>query len=151
MTKKSSDCYEAVFNFIRNQIFDLKPAIIMTDWEAGMRCAIRRTFPDCALKGCWYHYCAAIRKKLISLGLRHELKKNAKARITKQMIMSLPLLPNEKFDEGYAYIKSLTKEHKLWKKFENFFAYYDSYWICQVTFGINSFNGLKLNSWSRAA
>lgn len=64
MTNKTAECYTAVFNFIKNNIFDLKPAIIMTDWETGLRCAIRTCFPNSTLKGCWYHYCAALRKKV---------------------------------------------------------------------------------------
>lgn len=104
----------------------------MTDWESGMRCAIRTVFPDSVLNGCWYHYCAALRKKLISFGLYGLLKKNANARLIKQMMLSLPLLPHEMFEEGYAHVKLLAKEYQLGNKFKLFFKYYDNYWIGQV-------------------
>lgn len=132
MTRKTAECYTAVFNYIKKYVFDLKPAIIMTDWESAMRCAIRTSFPGSVLKGCWYHYCAALRKKLISFGLHRLLKKNANARLIKQMMFSLQLLPPEMFEEGYAHVKRLAKEYKLENKFKLFFKYYDGYWISQV-------------------
>lgn len=132
MTSKSADCYTAVFNYIKKNVFDLKPAIIMTDWEAGLRSANRTCFPTCILKGCWYHYCTALRKKVLRLGLYDELKSNANSRLIKKMMMSLPLLPPELFEEGYAHVKNFAHEHKLREKFKCFFAYYDRYWIAQV-------------------
>lgn len=142
MTSKSADCYTAVFNYIKEYVFDLQPTTIMTimtDWETGMRCAIRTCFPNCALKGCWYHYCAALRKKMLKLGLHSDLKLNANARLIKQMMMSLPLLPSEKFAEGYEHIQTLTKEHDLWNTFKHFFTYFNSYWIAQVSFSYCDF------------
>lgn len=139
MTKKSADCYAAVFNYIKNHVFDLKPAMIMTDWEAGMRCAIRTCFPNSILKGCWYHYCAALRKKLLRFGLHRELKENALARLIKQMMMSLPLLPQEMFEEGY------THTSKIWQRSINFGANSNVFLHIMTTIGFVRYIYLKFD------
>lgn len=132
MSNKSAECYTAAFNFIEKSIFKLEPANIMTDWELGMRSAIRKCYPKATLRGCWFHYCSAIRKKLLKLGLHFDLKISADARMIKKMIMSLPLLPSEKFAEGYEYILQLAKECQLLNTFKHFFSYFQSYWVAQV-------------------
>lgn len=132
MSSRKAECYAAVFNFIDEKIFKLEPSSIMTDWEAGMRKALRSCYPNAMLRGCWYHYCAAIRKKCLTLGLHGTLQSCANARFIKQQIMSLPLLPTEHFECGYAYIKSMAKNMNLTSTFEPLFEYFDRYWIGQV-------------------
>lgn len=42
MTNKSSACYQAAFDYIDKNIFKLNPAEIITDFETGLRHAIRK-------------------------------------------------------------------------------------------------------------
>lgn len=42
MTKKTKKAYLAVFKYIEDKLFKLKPAQFMTDYEDGMRSAIRK-------------------------------------------------------------------------------------------------------------
>lgn len=132
MSNRKAQSYEAVFNFIENRIFKLKPKGLMTDWEAGMRNALRKCYPEATLRGCWYHFCAAIRKKCLVIGLHSILKCNADARLIKKLITSLPLLPPENFEEGYAHIKNMANEFDLSSEFETLFSYFENYWINQV-------------------
>lgn len=37
MSRKTADCYEAVFKFVEKKLFKLQPAVFMTDYEDGMR------------------------------------------------------------------------------------------------------------------
>lgn len=104
---------------------------MITDFEAGMRKAIREYFPNIILRGCWYHYCAAVRKKCIKLGLHYVLKTNAYAKMILKQVMSLPLLPFECFDEGLAHIKRVVSQCGLSKTFARFFIYF-VFWIEEV-------------------
>lgn len=96
-----------------------------------MRKAIKECYPKTVLRGCWYHYCAAIRKKCIKLGLHFVLKTNAYAKMILQQVMSLPLLPSECFDEGLAHIKRAVIQCSLSKTFAKFFKYF-VFWIQEV-------------------
>lgn len=49
-----------------------------------------------------------------------------------KMISNLPLLPEENFTAGYKYIHRTATEHKLTKKFDKLFKYFERTWIAEV-------------------
>lgn len=132
MTKRTSVCYQAMFKYINKNVLKLEPGEIVTDFESGLRHAIRKKFPNVRLRGCWYHYCAALRKKLLLLVGGSLLKTSPMAIIIKKQLMCLPLLPTESFHEGYQSILQLTNSCGFTDRFKSFFSYYESYWFSQV-------------------
>lgn len=68
MSNRLTECYSAVFNFIETNVFKLEPTEFITDFEPSMRKAINTVYPGIALRGCWFHYCRAIKKMAIKLG-----------------------------------------------------------------------------------
>lgn len=132
MSERTSACYQAVFKYIEDKIFKLEPSEIITDFETGMRHAINKFYPDVILRGCWYHYCAALRKRLLKLGLHQLLKTNYFAKCVKKMLMNLPLLPVERFIEGYEYIISSAKDNSIFNEFKGMFKYFEEYWFAVV-------------------
>lgn len=131
MTSRSNECYTAVFKYIEQHIFELKPDEIITDFEAGLRIAVNQYYPRAILRGCWYHYCAKIREKFSKLGLSTLIKNNPFARLIKYELMNLPLLPAEYFSQGYSHIQRLARNHNLEGQLRKIFEYFD-YWIEQV-------------------
>lgn len=134
MTRRTTEIYEDVLRFIEERILKLKPAEFITDFEAAMRKAIRRRYRKAVLRGCWYHYSAAIRKKLAKLNLLGLMKHNIGARTIKVMMQALPLLPPECFMQGYRHVKYLAREWKVFAKFSKFFSYFENFWIAEVCF-----------------
>lgn len=132
MTHKTTECYVDVLNYIENNVLKLEPREFITDFEGGMRKAIEICYPAAVLRGCWFHFCAALRKKAIELGLKAILKCNAEARLIRSMLMCLPLLPAESILDGYDYIIERAKNGKLLSKFSKLFKYFHSYWLKQV-------------------
>lgn len=126
MTRKTTECYAAVFEFIEKNIFQLEPYEFITDFEEGMRNAIREQYPNTTLRGCWFHYCAAIRKK------SKLPKKNADAKLIRKELMSIPLLPSDYIVEGYLHVKESALECGLSDEFAVLFEYYENYWLPQV-------------------
>lgn len=131
MTSKSQQCYAALFEFIETHIFHMEPNEIITDFEDGLRNAIRNQWPEVILRGCWYHYSVCICKKFIALGLGTLLKTNRFARQIKSMILCLPLLPVPLFNEGLNFIKKRAKNRGLSARLNPFFNYFN-YWAKQV-------------------
>lgn len=134
MTNKTSTCYQSVFKFIEKNVLKLEPDEIITDFERGLRHAIREYFPKTRLRGCWYHYCAALRKRLLKqLGYKL-FKSNQQATILKKQLMCLPLLPTGHFNDGYQHIKRKAAEWGLANNFEKFFKYFEKYWFAEVKY-----------------
>lgn len=132
MSNKTYACYNAVFKYIEKEIFHLEAAEFMTDFEGGLRKALAKVYPNTQIRGCWFHYCKAIRKKSRALGLESLQKKNVNASMISKELMSLPLLPSEKFTEGFEQIKRLTEEHELVNEYKGLFEYFENYWLKQV-------------------
>lgn len=109
----------------------MKPVQFITDFESGMRKALSLSYPHVIIKGCWYHFCCAISRNMVSLGLNTLLRSNPEAKLIKYEILSLPLLSKEQFYEGYNYIKTEVKKIGLESSFEPFFEYF-KYWLNEV-------------------
>lgn len=132
MTRKTTKAYIAVFKYIEEKLFKLKPSQFMTDYEEGMRSAIRKYWSNVSIRGCFFHFCRAILKRCRKLGMVKFLRRNPTGKRIQKSIMSLPLLPADRIMEGYENIKNFTRECGLWKKFSAIFNYFDQYWLPQV-------------------
>lgn len=131
MSNRTAESYQAVIKYIEENIFQLEPASLMTEWELGMRKALKICYPGCILRGCWYHYCSSLRKKCIKHGLDCLLKTNESAKRISQQFMSLTLLPKEHFQTGLNYIKRLSPDYQLSVAFRSFLSYLN-FWVRQV-------------------
>lgn len=135
MSRKTSDLYIEVLKYIETNIFEMKPSNFMLDFEMGMRKAIKEVYPYATLNGCWFHYCSAIRRKMIKLGFCKQIKNTtSNVRFIYRMIHALPLLPSGMFLNGYNFIKSESQKLKLEKTLRTFFSYFESYWINMVCY-----------------
>lgn len=129
MSGKSAELYKQVFQYIENNVFKMKPSQFMTDFEAGMRKAIEECYPNAILHGCWYHFCAAIRRKLVTLQLYQLIVEVPSAMAIYRMILNLPLLPSEFILEGFQVIKKIARDRKLYKQFKSLFEYFENFWL----------------------
>lgn len=129
MTRKTAESYKALFEYIEKEIFKLKPVEFMTDYEDGMRLAIKKHWPTVTIRGCWFHYSKAILKRCRKLGLAKLLKENDNAKAIKKQLAALPLLPANQIEEGFTVIKKLATKKKLSKRFERLFSYVGRYWL----------------------
>lgn len=135
MTRKTADCYIAVFKLIEEKLFKMQPAEMMTDFEDGMRLAIKRVWPDIVLRGCWFHFCRSILRKSVKLGMKKLIKKNRRAKVVRKALMCIPLLPADKLQDGFDCILEYARSRNLIKRFHRLFSYVQSYWLdSQVSF-----------------
>lgn len=130
MTNKSTDAYTTVFNYIENHVFKLKPSRFMTDFEEGMRKAIKICYPNATLNGCWYHFKAAVRKRCIKEGVRI---KEGNARTIYRMLLNLPLLPPDSIVMGFSIIMETARSLRVSKPFKKIFNYFQGYWMKVVS------------------
>lgn len=133
MTRKTAGSYGAVIKFIEDNLIKLQPTETMTDYEEGLRLAIKNRWPETRIRGCLWHYKRAIDKKCKNLGMTSFLKKNKHARKVKAMLANLPLLPEDLLIEGYESIKKFAIRKRVNRRFAPVFSYFESYWLKQVS------------------
>lgn len=133
MSGKTAELYKQVFDFIEKKLIQLHPIQFMADFEAGLRKAINEHYPHAILYGCWYHFCAAVRRKFLKLQMYQLITKVPAARKIYRMILSLPLLPSESILNGYNIVKQEAATKSLTERFGAIFQYFEQYWLLIVS------------------
>lgn len=131
MTRKTTEAYLSVFRYIEQNLFELKPKEFMTDYEDGMRAAIRKHWPKAEIRGCWFHLKRAVNRRCRAKGMKRILGKNANARKIKRMLANIPLLPSTQIVDGFTSVTKFAADKKLDKTFAGVFKYFDGYWLKQ--------------------
>lgn len=139
MSRKSDDLYSAVFKYIEKKVFQMEAKQFMCDFETGLRSSIRKCYPKAILYGCWFHFCSALRRRMLSHHLYKLISENLDAAMIYQMMLSLPLLPSKFVVKGYKFIKKEARKRRLFNNFDEFFEYFDSFWMKLVSSTSNSF------------
>lgn len=110
----------------------MQPTEIMTDFEAGMRKAIRSVFPEAVLRGCYFHFKKAVRTKCDKLMLRSLIKSNEHAASIVAKLQNLPLTPPNQTKKAYNLIKKQAKKVGLHKEMAQLFTYFERFWVVKV-------------------
>lgn len=122
-----------MFQYIENNVFQLNPKSFMTDFETGLRSALRHVYPDSEVKGCHFHYCQAIRKNASKMpNFFSSLYLNDTANVIYHKMLALPLLRLNDILPAYQKLKEECLSENLKNIFESFLIYYERQWIVKV-------------------
>lgn len=129
MSRKSQDCYTAVFKYINEKIFFLRCRTFITDFERAMRNALRNTYPESSLTSCWFHFCQAIKRKVSQTPRLFELiRRNTNAAFIYRQFQCLPLLPEKEIVTTFNKLRSIAENFNK-KAFSSFVKYYKQQWL----------------------
>lgn len=133
MTKKSTEAYKAVFAYINDNIFDLNASSFMTDYESGLRKALKEMYPTAKMVSCWFHFCQAVRRKCSKIpNFFAKIQKNEAAERLFLKFLALPLLPADKILEAFNMLK-LAANATSGIPFKSFLKYFESQWLQKVS------------------
>ena len=97
MTNRSEEIYIKLFEELTDlgeqAILNLLPPIIITDFEQAVINATRSEFPDSIHKGCFFHLCQNLWRKIQSEGLAIEYGNNEDFSIKLRYLTALAFLP----------------------------------------------------------
>lgn len=127
MTKKSQAAYSHLFKTIE-KTWSLKPTSIATDFEKGLRNALKQQYPGVQLIGCWFHYTQALLRKAKKIsGFLQFLKTNENAKKLYRKFKNLPLIREDKIILAFTMFKN---EAKIFgARFTTFIKYFEDEWI----------------------
>jgi hypothetical protein len=111
MTSKSEEMYKKLFEVLielGNQSgLDLSPPFIITDFEQAAIKAARAEFPNSSNKGCFFHLCQNLWKKIQSERLANEYGNNEEFSIKLRHITALAFLPPAEIPAAFDQVKLL--------------------------------------------
>ncbi len=100
---KSQTTYQRLFTTLKAAATDnntpLNPTTIFMDFETAARNAAETAFPAATLKGCLFHYCQRIWKKVQTLGLTDQYKNNDDLHRHVRRASALPLVPPQQVED----------------------------------------------------
>lgn len=133
MTRKTRESYTAVLRYIEDNIYKLQPVLFMTDFETAMRNALSVVYENVRIRGCWFHYCQAIRRKCAKINkFFNELDKYPDAKKIYHKFLALPLLPAMHITTAYEMLRMAAEKNHA-KIFEAFLKYYGLQWLGRVS------------------
>ena len=84
---------------------NLKPIRVMQDFARALMKATLEVFPDAQIKGCFFHFCQCLWRKLQGLGLAVAYKEMPEIRTWFRMALALPVLPVAQVVDGFNLVK----------------------------------------------
>ena len=95
---KRQETYERVFMILAQKAqnafgIDFAPSIIVSDFEIAIMQAAKTVFPAVATKGCYFHFCQALLRKLQQLGLQTTYQQNQEVSSFVRRTAALAFLP----------------------------------------------------------
>ena len=114
-----------------------KPKVkkIMADFEIALWQAIRTLksenyLPDIIMKGCFFHFCQAVFRKVMNYNLKKDYfnQRDSGTRVYIKWLMSLPLLPAAKMLEAFSELENNINDRRC-TNLKHLITYYKNNWI----------------------
>ncbi|XP_075161057.1 uncharacterized protein LOC142233879 [Haematobia irritans] len=133
MDGKTKKIYDSLFHYIKENIYNMEPSVVITDYEEALRQSIKQVYPGIKMVGCWFHYCQAIKRNMRShKQLLQYIKSSKPASAEYHKIMALPLLPPNLIGTSFRDIKGKIFLMDSEGVFLPFLNYYERQWIQKI-------------------
>ncbi|XP_053148756.1 uncharacterized protein LOC128343547 isoform X2 [Hemicordylus capensis] len=93
LQKKNMDTYNRMFEIMKLLIPNLAPQRVLVDFEKACMNAVRIVFPHAEVKGCYFHLCQSLIRKINNVGLKTEYETNMDINITLKSLAALAFVP----------------------------------------------------------
>ena len=97
LPNKRQETYERVFRIIQEKAdqlgLNLMPQTVLSDFELAIMQALRTIFPAAVVKGCYFHFCQALMRKVQHLHLQIPYQQNGDVRVFVRKTAALAFVP----------------------------------------------------------
>lgn len=133
LTSKRTALYREMIRQLQQSILRLsgqafQPDRVICDFEISLMTAIETDLPNAVIKGCYFHFCQSLWRKVQELGLSVLYRQNSSVKKVVRKIMSLAFLPlaivRMTFNLIYTSrsIARLFRNHPSLREFVNYFS-----------------------------
>ena len=93
LLKKNLETYMRMFEILKELVPNIAPQKVLVDFEKACMNAARIAFPDAAIKGCYFHLCQSLLRKINSVGLKSDYECNVEVKLTLKSLAALAFVP----------------------------------------------------------
>ena len=109
LSAKTRVIYSELFRSLKDNASDLKvvlsPELVTCDFESGLIASIRLEFPTASIRGCYFHFCQAVYRKVQVLGLSEFYINEESYRIYIRKLLALAFVPIELIPHTFQGLK----------------------------------------------
>lgn len=135
MTKRTEAAYIHLFENIESNICKLQPTCFKTDYEQALRLAIQKVYINVPIKGCWFHFSQAVRRRCSKIpNFFTTLWSNRTAKILYHKFLAIPLLRADMIIPAFEELRSEAESPEFGNTFKNFLCYFNRQWILKVIY-----------------
>ncbi|XP_070593082.1 uncharacterized protein [Erythrolamprus reginae] len=113
LPNKQTATYERLFDFVKNLIPHNELRNIHCDFELAAIPAIRKCFPEVAVKGSLFHLAENIRERLIRDGMAHDYNTDPEFAVRAKMVLALAFVSVPDLDDYISALESYLPEPLL--------------------------------------
>ena len=115
----------------------LLPDLLTCDFERGLISSIRLKFPTTHIRGCYFHFCQAVYRKVQTLGLSQRYVNDESSRVCIRKLLALAFVPKVNIPQTFDILKANCPE-----ELRAIFDYYEDYWIKTVDLSLWNMHGI---------
>ncbi|XP_039277249.1 uncharacterized protein LOC111044905 isoform X2 [Nilaparvata lugens] len=134
MKTRSSKAYDVLLGEVKNHFPNMRPKVIISDYEKAIKKPLRDRFPESEHRGCWFHFTQAIERNARKIGIRKPPMNEDDDgwRVAKQL-MATALLPAGKVEEAVGVIEGFAENYIDSAKPKKLIEYFKREWLVRVT------------------
>ncbi|XP_034935376.1 uncharacterized protein [Chelonus insularis] len=154
MERKTILAYTKILQHLQTVLApQLKPKIIISDFEVALAVSIKKIYPEADHTGCFFHYSQALIHKLKEMKLLTFILQWKNGLIIIKKFLALALLPPEKIQDAFEWLTinmpDVIQNHQ---EFQSFIKYYQNQWIRRTNPQVFSVfkKNIRTNNYSEA-
>ena len=94
LQKKDTETYHTMFQILKILLPQLSPTKILVDFEKACMNAAKVAFPDVDVRGCYFHLCQSLIRKVNTVGLKNEYESNIDIKLRLKSLCALAFVPD---------------------------------------------------------
>lgn len=104
LTNKTAETYNRLHHELNNLIPTAAPRSVLVDFERAAINAFSTAYPGVSVRGCYFHLCQCVVRKLNEVGLKSEYETNNEVRGFIRCLPALAFVPPEDVSEAFELI-----------------------------------------------
>jgi len=129
MTDRTKETYSEIFKFLKTKKPNLKPSMLMVDFENAFISTFKEEFPTAVIRGCFFHFTQCVWRKIQNSGLQIKYGQDSEFALQVRLLCSLSFIPPNKVIE--AFDELIESEYYIQNEelLESIIMYFEDTWI----------------------
>ena len=133
LQNKTTEAYVEAFQNLSivcsQQGSNILPSKVLCDFESGLQKSLRYCFAGVIVKGCWFHFCQALTRKLQNLGLKTRYINDYDFRFWCKQFSALAIISTEHLKQAMDTILTNGINYKQEQAVLKFIKYFNNQWL----------------------